>query len=898
MPKPKLPADLGEFIDRDVMLLQQLGWNDLVKSRRGPGDFTALSNVHHDARRLLRHYKYHGAPVKFSTPAWSRRKLHRALRRGPHRSCRDYLDFLNDEFIEMVARGQWLVLPYSAVKNLPGLRASPPGVVPQHGRRPRWIVDYTFWGINEETLPLAALESMQFGHALERIIREILLANPKLGPVHMMKVDLSDGFYRVGVNPNDIPKLGVVFPTKKGEEPLMAFPLVLPMGWSNSPPIFSTATETIADLANQRLAGLAVPQDHHLDNLAESIPSPSPMAHSGTSGATKRSVECVGKAMIDDANADDLGCDEWLGRGVAPRPEKSPAHCESQHSGRSAFVPQVLGMDGCEGCSGRGVAPRPGNRPAHCVPQHSGSAASLNTEWLGRGVPPRPEKSPAHCVSQHSGRSAFASTLPTPPLSSDGVGRDPSLPSPPDPLSYIDIFVDDFVALSQDATPGNDSSNARRVRRTLLHAIDDVFRHLEPDDNPFRKEPVSMKKLEQGDCSWGTIKEVLGWIIDTVNMTIHLPDRRVERLGEILASIPVSQRRTSVKKWHKVLGELRSMSLALPGSRNLFSTMQNALSTKKGGRVALHKGVHHAIDDFKWMLDNISSRHTRLEELAPLNPSAEGHHDASGRGAGGIWFPSGHLAPRGTFKAATPVVWRYEFPECIQSRLVTDENPNGTISNSDLELAGGLIHLEALAQTFDIRLRTILSKGDNLATTFWERKGSTSSNKPPAYLLRLFGMHQRYHHYVPRYDYISGPSNHVADALSRDFHLSWPDLMSSLSDFIPQNTGYQVWTPSPQIISAVTSALLTKQCSRESLLVVPPAPTQGGGSGLSTQLAWASTPISKPSRTKYHSYKSSPDEFVRENLRPSRIQSGLERLKITYGSLPRRTNQWGPRIRG
>jgi hypothetical protein len=90
----------------------------------------------------------------------------------------------------------------------------------------------------------------------------------------------------------------------------------------------------------------------------------------------------------------------------------------------------------------------------------------------------------------------------------------------------------------------------------------------------------------------------LGWIIDTINMTIQLPPHRVARLAEILASIPPTQRRTSVKKWHSVLGELRSMALALPGSRNIFSTMQHALSAKTGGRVALSKGVHDALDDF------------------------------------------------------------------------------------------------------------------------------------------------------------------------------------------------------------------------------------------------------------------------------------------------------------
>ena len=88
------------------------------------------------------------------------------------------------------------------------------------------------------------MEAMQFGHALDRILREILLADPTFGPVHLIKLDISDGFYQITININDIPKLGVIFPTPPGDEPLIAFPLVLPMGWTNSPPIFSTATET------------------------------------------------------------------------------------------------------------------------------------------------------------------------------------------------------------------------------------------------------------------------------------------------------------------------------------------------------------------------------------------------------------------------------------------------------------------------------------------------------------------------------------------------------------------------------------------------------------------------------------------------------------------------------
>ena len=54
----------------------------------------------------------------------------------------------------------------------------------------------------------------------------------------------------------------------------MAFPLVLSLGWKNSPPVFSTATETIADLANQRIHSPLEPEAHQLDDEAEAAPLP------------------------------------------------------------------------------------------------------------------------------------------------------------------------------------------------------------------------------------------------------------------------------------------------------------------------------------------------------------------------------------------------------------------------------------------------------------------------------------------------------------------------------------------------------------------------------------------------------------------------------------------------
>ena len=600
-----------------------------------------------------------------------------------------------------------------------------------------------------------ASESMQFGHALDRILREILLADPSLGETYLLKVDISDGFYRIDLNTEDIPKLGVVFPTAPGAQPLVALPLVLPMGWKNSPPIFTTATETIADVANANIRNPQyTPPPHHLDELAESIPVP----------------------VLD----------------------------------------------------------------------------------------------------------------PTPPK--DLPSRDPSLPSEPIP-GYIDVFVDDFMALVQG------KKDQPRVRRALMHAIDTVFRPLDDKDDPNRQEPVSIKKLKKGDCSWSTRKQVLGWILDTTAQTITLPPHRVDRLTEILSSIPTHQKRIGVTKWHQVLGELRSMALALPGARHLFGHMQHALKLQKGKRIALKKGVHQSLKDFKWLLTNIASRPTRMAEVVPLLASALGHHDASASGAGGVWFPVDHIPHRQGYHH-WPVIWRYQWPKHITDNLVTEHNPHGTITNSDLELAGGLLHLQAIAQSFDVRERTVLSKTDNLAALYWQRKGSATTTKCPHYLLRLFGLHQRFHRYVPRHDYLSGPSNPIADALSRLFHLNNSQLLQHLTTRHPQTKPFQLVPIDPAVISSVISALQTKPSKLESLLVEPAPPQRLGNNGRPSALTWPSIPFSKPSKTKYRSYKSLHNEFAKELSQSKDIPSALDRLRITYGALHRRSSVWGPKTPG
>ena len=69
---------------------------------------------------------------------------------------------------------------------------------------------------------------------------------------------------RVGLSPSMILKLAVAVPmTLPDKYPIIAVPMVLPMGWIESPPTFCMVTETIADLANAKIAQGYIPAPYH-----------------------------------------------------------------------------------------------------------------------------------------------------------------------------------------------------------------------------------------------------------------------------------------------------------------------------------------------------------------------------------------------------------------------------------------------------------------------------------------------------------------------------------------------------------------------------------------------------------------------------------------------------------
>jgi hypothetical protein len=786
--------ELSKYIAADSAVLESSGFEKLVKLRRGKSDFGRnVKKIKHKAARYLHHLEKRGANVVLKTPPWSLERLEETIKRGPHKSSEEHAEFLREELLDFVQKGFWSILPWRLVKKykrmLRILRISPMGVVPQRARRPRLIVDYSCFDLNRETLKLAPKEAMQFGKALERILAQIVAANPAHGPVQLIKVDIADGFYRVWLNLSDIPKLAVSIPSLKGEEPLLAFPLVLPMGWTESPPYFCAATETVTDVANQRALNNWTPPPHRLDKASDS-------------------------------------------------------------------------------------------RPANEEPSSSSSSSKAATATdLPDTIPNR----------------AFKKRL----------------------LSRFDVFVDDFIGMGQ----GN-RKQLTNLRRILLHTLDEVFRPLEADDSPSRKEPASVKKLLQGDACWTTRKVILGWIIDTLKMTIELPQHRIERLAEILESIPRTQKRTTVKKWQQVLGELRSMSIAIPGSRGLFSLLHEALRHQEpGARIRLSQGVHDCLDDFRWIANDLADRPTRLYEIVPqTHPELLGAQDACGYGMGGVWFPvSQQLQSRPTASPSSanekrvdddscsplapsrdkgPILWRARFEPDIVEDLVSFKNPSGRVTNSNLELAATIVQHDIAVHHYDVRERTISSGSDNTPAVAWQQKGSTTTSSAPAYLLRLQALHQRFHRYFSSIFYLPGDVNIMSDDASRLFALSDVNLLTHFNTVYPQMNSWRLVHPTKEMLSSVTSALRRKRVEPASFLHVPTPTTKLGSSGPSSVETSTLTPGSLMWGTRSCSYKSLGSGIVPDTSHPVRDLSSLAQWKEPCVQWGRLSPAWGPQTLG
>ena len=731
---------------------------ELCKNHRGPSCLADASILPHPAGNYLSHLRKHGAAIHMSTSPWTPERLAAAVKQGPHKSANLGIKFVRQEMFEMSEAGQWLVVPLRCVAHLPNLRLSPCSLKSERDRRDRFLCDYSFSGVNAETVRLAPRDSMQFGKALPRLLSKLHHADTRHGPTYMSKTDVSDAFMRIQLQIRHIPHLGVLIPTYPNEEPLVALPMILPMGWVDSPPYLCAVTETTCDLANDRIRAGDLAMNKPLDALADTSPPTTP---------------------------------------TAEQPQN---------------------------CSATPKAPK-----------------QRSTGPLQR------------------------------------------------PLAAVEVYMDDFVKLCQGSL-----EHRRRVRSTLFECLDATIRPLLPSDRPARRQPNSNKKLLKGDACWTTRKMVLGWMLDSIKRTVELPPHRVDRLFELLDSIAPGQARTSRRKWQQLIGELRSMVLAIPGGRGFFSHLQEVLDyspdAKPTDRLRLTSDCHTELADIRLLAESLDSRPTKWGEIVESEPSYHGAVDASGTGMGGFW-----LAASGT-PMMQPLAWRQRFEPEIVAALCSFANPDGLMTNSDFEQAGVLCQHDVLAQHRDLRERTTSCLCDNTPAVARHRKASASKNSPSAHLGRLHSLHQRHYRYHSIVSHVPGVLNAIADFLSRRWDLNDAQILTHLDIHYPQDKPWELQVLRPGMNSSVMDALWKRPCKQEfppgGAKVESPCSTTGPPSVNNL----TAVPILNKTKTPSRGYKYTANEYEMDGSLSATHLSGLEQWKKPSVLLQRRTPCWAGQI--
>jgi hypothetical protein len=446
---------------------------------------------------------------------------------------------------------------------------------------------------------------------------------------------------------------------------------------------------------------------------------------------------------------------------------------------------------------------------------------------------------------------------------------------PSQPLSYVDVYIDDFLLAAQ-------RHQITRTMRSALHAISTVF-----IDNPNapRRNVISDSKLLKGDASWATKKRILGWDIDTERLTIALPAHRLQRLQIMLEPL-LCQSRVSRKKWQVLLGELRSMVPAIHSSKYHFSILQQALADQRQDRIRLSALVKAALTEWLHIAAELEHNPAPLTLLVPAAPMAVGASDACAAGMGGFWLPTSlHNNP------FQPLVWRAPFPTNIAHRLVSFQNPHGTLTNSDLELAGFVLG-HALLPTCTNRTTHTHCATDNTPTQAWITKGSPTSNDAKAFLLHHFGHLSRAANLAARSCFTPGSTNTLADFCSRAWHLTDSEFLAAVNCRFPVQPSWTLVRPPKETILPVISSLSCKLQPRAYPSQGVMATTLPGTYGKISATPCAKIPPWLTLQIPSHCCASSLIDTDPVPWLPPVIVSDLERWKMPYVPWGRRSPHW------
>ncbi len=92
------------------------------------------------------------------------------------------------------------------------------------------------------------------------------------------------------------------------------------------------------------------------------------------------------------------------------------------------------------------------------------------------------------------------------------------------PTKLLQVYVDNFCNAAMQSVDGH---HIPLIRQALIHGMHAVFPEPVVTGHKNGKDPLSKKKLKQGDGNFVTKKDMVGFSVDGIKRTIHHPLTKV-----------------------------------------------------------------------------------------------------------------------------------------------------------------------------------------------------------------------------------------------------------------------------------------------------------------------------------------------------------------------------------
>ena len=189
------------------------------------------------------------------------------------------------------------------------------------------------------------------------------------------------------------------------------------------------------------------------------------------------------------------------------------------------------------------------------------------------------------------------------------VPRKPETKGRTIPWSAIKVFVDDFIAMSQDVP------RLGHLTRSILHGVESVFPAPDVTGHANGREPLSEKKIRRGKADWTIKKEVLGWLVDGDQRTVQLPPDKASAYIAKLKKL-LRKKRIPIARFRKIVGKLRFAALCLPAGRSFMTPLNIALQGEpKHIGNGTKSEVSESIGDWIQLIKELASQPTSMHEF-------------------------------------------------------------------------------------------------------------------------------------------------------------------------------------------------------------------------------------------------------------------------------------------